>query len=69
MEKENKIPVTKQEKEENGQNKCPKCGSTEISNIPQTDQLICNFCRHKFAVNKILRLCKMRKPPKWANNV
>ena len=22
--------------EENGQNKCPKCGSTEISNIPFT---------------------------------
>ena len=38
--------------EENGQNKCPKCGSTEISNIPQTDKLRCNFCRHEFEVKK-----------------
>ena len=38
--------------EENGQNKCPKCGSTEISNVPQTDKLRCNFCRHEFEVKK-----------------
>lgn len=38
--------------EENGQNKCPKCGSTEISNVPQTDKLRCDFCRHEFEVKK-----------------
>ena len=45
--------VSKSEPEkEHGQNKCPKCGSTEISNIPQTDKLRCNFCRHEFKIEK-----------------
>lgn len=37
---------------ENGQDKCPKCGSTEIS--PTKDgKLICNFCRHVFEPEKV----------------
>ena len=31
-----------------GLNKCPKCGSTEISTQPGTGRLICNYCRNVF---------------------
>ena len=52
MTEENKVPNNSQV-DENGQNKCPKCGSPEISNVPQTDKLICEFCRHVFEVKKV----------------
>lgn len=31
-----------------GQNKCPKCGATDISLNVSTGKLRCNFCRHEF---------------------
>lgn len=31
-----------------GQNKCPKCGATDISLNGKTGKLRCNFCRHEF---------------------
>ena len=31
-----------------GQNKCPKCGATDISLNSITGKLRCNFCRHEF---------------------
>ena len=31
-----------------GQNKCPKCGSTDISLNSSNGKLRCNFCRHEF---------------------
>ena len=31
-----------------GQNKCPKCGATDISLNVNTGKLRCNFCRHEF---------------------
>ena len=31
-----------------GQNKCPKCGATDISLNVNTGMLRCNFCRHEF---------------------
>lgn len=31
-----------------GQVKCPKCGSTDISTNTKTGKLGCNFCRHEF---------------------
>lgn len=37
----------------NGQNKCPKCGATEISLNVLTGKLRCNFCRHEFEPEKI----------------
>jgi len=36
----------------NGQNKCPKCGATEISLIKKTGKLRCHFCRHDFDPEK-----------------
>lgn len=36
-----------------GQNKCPKCGSTDISLNANTGFLRCNFCRHEFAPEKL----------------
>ena len=36
-----------------GQNKCPKCGSTDISTNVKKGLLRCNFCRHEFAGEKL----------------
>lgn len=36
-----------------GQNKCPKCGATDISLNVKTGKLRCNFCRHEFEPQKI----------------
>ena len=36
-----------------GQNKCPKCGATDISLNVKTGKLRCNFCRHEFDPIKI----------------
>ncbi len=36
-----------------GQNKCPKCGSTDISLNAKTGLLRCNFCRHEFEPEKV----------------
>ena len=37
----------------NGQDKCPKCGATDISNNAKTGKLRCNFCRHEFEPVKV----------------
>ena len=36
-----------------GQNKCPKCGATDISMNINTAKLRCNFCRYEFEPAKI----------------
>lgn len=36
-----------------GQNKCPKCGATDISLNTNTGKLRCNFCRHEFEPQKV----------------
>jgi len=36
-----------------GQNKCPKCGATEISLNVNNGKLRCNFCRHEFEPEKV----------------
>lgn len=36
-----------------GQNKCPKCGSTDISTNTNNGKLRCHFCRHEFEPEKI----------------
>ena len=36
-----------------GQNKCPKCGATDISLNSSTGKLRCNFCRHEFEPEKM----------------
>lgn len=36
-----------------GQDKCPKCGATDISLNMQTSYLRCNYCRHEFAPKKL----------------
>lgn len=37
----------------NGQDKCPKCGSTDISININNGKLRCNFCRHEFEIIKV----------------
>lgn len=37
----------------NGQDKCSKCGSTDISVNANTGQLRCNFCRYQFSSERI----------------
>jgi len=39
-----------------GQNKCPKCGATDISHNAKTGKLRCNFCRHEFEHQKAVGL-------------
>lgn len=36
-----------------GQNKCPKCGATDISLNTKNGKLRCNFCRHEFEPEKV----------------
>ena len=36
-----------------GQNKCPKCGATDISLNTKNGKLRCNFCRHEFEPEKM----------------
>ncbi len=36
-----------------GQDKCPKCGATDISLNTKTGMLRCNYCRHEFAPQKV----------------
>ena len=36
-----------------GQNKCPKCGATDISLNTKNGKLRCNFCRHEFEPQKV----------------
>jgi len=36
-----------------GQNKCPRCGATDISTNVTTGKLRCAFCRHEFEPEKI----------------
>ena len=36
-----------------GQTKCPKCGSTDISTNVKEGKLRCNFCRHQFEPEKV----------------
>jgi len=55
--KTNKVTVVKtDEGSKDGQNKCPKCGSTEISINPNNGHLRCNFCRHEFEPEKVVGL-------------
>ena len=39
-----------------GQNKCPKCGATDISLNVKKGLLRCNFCRHEFEPEKVAGL-------------
>lgn len=39
-----------------GQNKCPKCGSTDISVNVNNGHLRCNFCRYEFEPEKVAGL-------------
>ena len=39
-----------------GQNKCPKCGATDISLNSNNGKLRCNFCRHEFEPERVVGL-------------
>ena len=41
---------------QNGQNKCPKCGATDISTNVNSGKLRCNFCRCEFDPEKVTGL-------------
>lgn len=67
QEKESKISTVAQEKpeekkvqvidtdknERNGQDKCPKCGSTDISFDMKRGCLYCNYCRYEFPMEQL----------------
>lgn len=53
MNEENETTVIKTDVgAKDGQNKCPKCGATDISLNPRTGKLRCNFCRYEFEPEK-----------------
>ena len=55
--KRNKVTVVKtDEGAKDGQNKCPKCGSTDIAVNVNNGHLRCNFCRHEFEPEKVVGL-------------
>ena len=37
----------------NGQDKCPKCGSTDITPGKNPGELVCNYCRYTYSVEKV----------------
>ena len=45
---EQNISNTFKDRPQNGQDKCPLCGATEISLNVNNGKLRCNFCRHEF---------------------
>ena len=53
MEDNEKKVIKTDEGAKDGQNKCPKCGATDISLNVKTGKLRCNFCRHEFEPNKL----------------
>ncbi|MBR1817524.1 MAG: TFIIB-type zinc ribbon-containing protein [Bacilli bacterium] len=53
MNEPNKTIVQTNKDVKDGQNKCPMCGSTDISTNTQKGKLRCNFCRHEFEVEKL----------------
>ena len=46
------VIIRTDEGNKDGQNKCPKCGATDISLNAQNGLLRCNFCRHEFEPEK-----------------
>lgn len=50
---EEKVIVQTDTGAKDGQNKCPKCESTDISTDTRKGKLRCNFCRHEFEPEKL----------------
>lgn len=51
--KEEPIIINTNSDKKDGQNKCPKCGATDISINISNGNLRCNFCRFEFKAEKI----------------
>ena len=52
--KENDTKIVKTDiGNKDGQNKCPKCGATDITLNVTNGKLRCNFCRHEFELEKV----------------
>ena len=51
-----KVVVKTDEGAKDGQNKCPKCGSSDITLNVNNGMLRCDFCRHEFAPEKVTGL-------------
>ena len=53
VEENNATVIKTDERAKDGQNKCPKCGATDISLNAKNGKLRCNFCRHEFEAEKM----------------
>ncbi len=53
MSEVNEINVVETASKGNGQDKCPKCGSTDIGSNAKTGMLRCNMCRNQFEAIKL----------------
>ena len=47
------VIIKTDEEAKNGQNKCPKCGATDITLNENTGKLKCEFCRYEFEPKKL----------------
>ncbi len=43
---------------ENGQNKCPKCGATDVKLIESKGVLVCTYCRYEFKPEQVSGMVK-----------
>ena len=46
-------PDTGNDRLQNGVNRCPKCGSTDVLPKPGTDTLMCLFCRYAWSEARV----------------
>lgn len=44
---------TRNQRLDDGVNRCPRCGATEIQLRPSVGMLVCLFCRHEWAENRL----------------
>ncbi len=51
-EKEIKVVET-DNKEKNGENRCPKCGASDVTLNPKKGKLVCNYCYTEFDVEEV----------------
>ena len=45
--------VNTSENSKDGQNKCPKCGATDITLNVSTGKLVCDYCRYEFVLENV----------------
>ena len=53
---------TRNDRLDDGLNRCPQCGATDIQLRPATGMLICLFCRHEWSEARVEEHDRLRRP-------